>query len=363
MCAALEVLYGRGAHFVLCRGKRPIWKGWLCRRPPLEAVAAHGPELGIIPSSIGTSALDVDRGDVDRLAAETVPLVTLKTPRGHHCYYYDEEERPNSHWYAHGCYGDVRSAHGFLRVYEGGIERLAGALSSTPSDAAPFPIDVLQATERRSPCSPLSMERPRAINVKTPEDLPALEAVQEGARNISLFDHVRFEAYRQDKECNFNDWAAWLLEVAREGNARFAKPLPDSEVRSVAQSISTWTWSGGGPIDHSASAQRRRGIKSGWARRRRTADRDKAIVAAVEAGKSMRAVATAHRLSVGAIHGIVKRHRSRQGVQRTFSGGVCSVEIGEPNNIVYHTTLTVRRAHGGTRCTYAARDARIGASW
>ena len=316
MTAALEDLYDRGAHFVLCRGKKPIHKGWPRRRPSLEAVAAHGPELGIIPTSIGTSALDVDNGDVDRLVAETAPLVTLKTPRGHHCYYFDEEERNNSSWYAHGCYGDVRSARGFLRFYESGIERLASALSLTPPDAAPFPTDILQATERRlpcsrrSPCSPLSMEEPRALNVKTPEDLPTLEAVQEGARNISLFDHVRFEAYRQDKERNFNDWAAWLLEVAREGNARFAKPLPDSEVRSVAQSISTWTWNGGGPIDHSPSAQCRRGIKSGRVRRRHAADRDTAIVGAVVAGQSMRAVAKVHGLSVSTVHHIVRRRRS-----------------------------------------------------
>ena len=310
MCTALEDLYDRGAHFVLCRGKKPIHKGWPRRRPSLEAVAAHGPELGIIPTSIGASALDVDHGDVNRLVAKTAPLVILKTPRGHHCYYHDEEERPNSRWYAHGCYGDVRSARGFLRLYEGGIERLASALSLTPSDAAPFPTEFLQITERHSPCSPLSMERPRAINVKTPEDLPALEAVQEGARNISLFNHVRFEAYRQDKGRNSNDWAAWLLEVTREGNARFAKPLPDSEVRSVAQSISTWTWSGGGPIDHSPSAQCRRGIKSGRVRRRHTADRDTAIVGAVVAGQSMRAVAKVHGLSVSTVHHIVRRRRS-----------------------------------------------------
>ena len=324
MGAALEVLYDRGAHFVLCRGKRPVWKGWLSRRPPLESVAAHGPELGIVPGSIGTSALDVDRGDVDRLVAETAPLVTLKTPRGYHCYYYDDKGRRNSRWNGYGCYGDVRSARGFLRLYDGGIERLASALSLTPSDAALFPTDVLQSGECRPPCSPLpagefcppnsplSMNKAGRSYAKTPNELPSLETVLEGARNNSLFDFVRFRAYSQVKGEDFEAWSDWVLKEAREGNARFPKPLPQSEVRSVANSIATGIWSrgDGGPVDRSAGAQRRRGIKSGRARRRRTAERDIAIVEAVEAGQPMRTVAKAHGLSVSTVHHIVNRRRS-----------------------------------------------------
>ena len=49
-------------------------------------------------------------------------------------------------------------------------------------------------------------------------------------------------------------------------------------VRDTAYSVATWTWAGGGPIDHSPAAQSRRGIKSGWARRLRTRERDGMIV-------------------------------------------------------------------------------------
>ena len=324
MRGALELLHDRGAHFVLCRGKKPIWKAWRRRRPPLEIVAGHGLELGIIPYSIGTSALDVDRGDVDRLVAETAPLVTLKSPRGYHCYYYDDEGRRNSRWNGYGCYGDVRSARGFLRLYEGGIERLSSALSLTLSDTVLFPTDVLQSGEYRPPCSPMPAGEfcppcsPLSMNItgepyaKTPDEMPALEAVQEGARNNSLFDYVRFRAYRQVTGDNYQVWEDWVLKEAREGNARFPKPLPQSEIRSVAHSVASWIWSrsSGGPIDRSASAQRRRGMKSGRARRRRTAERDVAIVEAVEAGQPMRAVAKAHGLSVSTVHHIVNRRRS-----------------------------------------------------
>ena len=59
---ALAYLHDRGAHFVLLAGKKPLWQGYLKRRPALETVL-HSPELGIIPWSVGSTALDVDRGE------------------------------------------------------------------------------------------------------------------------------------------------------------------------------------------------------------------------------------------------------------------------------------------------------------
>ena len=109
-----------------------------------------------------------------------------------------------------------------------------------------------------------------------------METIKRGSRNVKLFDAVRFWAYSIPRG------------QALEQNRRFPEPLGESEVKQTAYSISTWCWSGGGArwhFDHSSAAQRRRGIKSGKVRRARNAERDAAIVAAVEAGQSMRAVA------------------------------------------------------------------------
>ena len=95
-------------------------------------------------------------------------------------------------------------------------------------------------------------------------------------------------------------------------NRSFPEPLDESEVKQTAYSISTWCWSGGGArwhFDHSSAAQRRRGIKSGKVRRARNAERDAAIVAAVEAGQSMRAVAREY----GLYHRAVSSHRGQGG--------------------------------------------------
>ena len=76
---------------------------------------------------------------------------------------------------------------------------------------------------------------------------------------------------------------------------------------NVAYSISTWCWDGGGPIDHSSAAQRRRGVKSGKVRRAKVASRDRAIVEAYGAGASMRAVAREWELTEGAIRHVLGR--------------------------------------------------------
>ena len=58
---ALTYLHDRGAHFVLCRDKRPL-SGfpWRDHTPDLDCVLAHRGHVGLIPFSVETSALDVD---------------------------------------------------------------------------------------------------------------------------------------------------------------------------------------------------------------------------------------------------------------------------------------------------------------
>ena len=137
-----------------------------------------------------------------------------------------------------------------------------------------------------------------------------LETIKRGLRNVTLFDSVRFWAYSVPRGQDLNAWTRRVRIHALEQNRRFPDPLDASEVKATAYSISTWCWSGGGArwhFDHSSSAQRRRGFKSGKVRRARNAERDAAIVAAVKAGQSLRAAAREWGLSTMGVHRIVNR--------------------------------------------------------
>ena len=137
-----------------------------------------------------------------------------------------------------------------------------------------------------------------------------LGTIKRGLRNVTLFDSVRFWAYSVPRGQDLDAWTRRVRVHSLEQNRRFPDPLDESEVKQTAYSISTWCWSGGGArwhFDHSSAAQRRRGIKSGKVRRSRNAERDTVIVAAVEAGQSMRAVAREHGLTHRAVRLVLDR--------------------------------------------------------
>ena len=303
---AIAYLHERGGHIVLCRGKVPLWRGWQSRRPGVDVVIRHGPEIGILPASLGTSALDVDFGQVGELIEETGPLVTLASPRGSHCYFEDHVGRGNSDWSAYGCRGQVRSARGFLRLWWGGTERLADALRFTPPGTTQFPADLFDAAGVDAPRS-IPVEGPRIFLVPWPADLLPIEDAAPGNRNSTLFDHLRFWAYAQGKGGDLDAWADRCQRIALELNGRISMPLPEAEAGKIAWSVAAWTWSGGGPIDHSPMAQRRRGVKSGQVRRAAVAERDAAIVAAHRDGQSMRAIGREYGLSHVMVRKIIDR--------------------------------------------------------
>lgn len=80
-----------------------------------------------------------------------------------------------------------------------------------------------------------------------PDDLPLpkrikrTEAVGEG-RNVTLFDALRFWAYRERSRYNcFDRWLNTCLAYAN-GLNQFSSPLPSNEVRHTATSVAKWTW-------------------------------------------------------------------------------------------------------------------------
>lgn len=64
-------------------------------------------------------------------------------------------------------------------------------------------------------------------------------------RNCVMFDTVRFWAYRAVRQylnSRFDNWHTAVLEQAMSANGEFLEPLPYSEVKATAKSISRWVW-------------------------------------------------------------------------------------------------------------------------
>jgi len=306
---ALAYLHDRGTHFVLLADKKPLWKGYLKRRPALETVL-HSPELGIVPWSLGSTALDVDRGEPVQLCLFHPPLVVLASGQDGRChlYYRDTEPRRNGNWNALGCGGQIRGANGFLRLWHPQSSvNLLFALAHNP-DPCMFPADLFQAPATKNYRPPADPGEPFTRQVALPAI--ALGQVEPGNRNNSLFDVVRFRAYAANKPASMHDWHEWVRVYAQGRNVEFKRPLPVGEVDKLALSVSTWVWSGGGPAHHgmwTPEQRRRGGITWGRMRRYDNRDRDQAIVRAARGGMSKRAIARQMGLSVSTVHHILKR--------------------------------------------------------
>ena len=276
---ALQVIYQAGGHFVLCQGdKRPVWRSWQKLRPGLDVVMAHPGPLGLKPWSVSTSALDVDAGDPDRLIEAWPPMAVLDSRRaaGKHLYYSDSQGRGNAHFSeVYGCAGEVRSAKGYLILWHDGAARLADALGDPIARARRWPRDLFElaglpaVTLPGASKNPVYTYKPSVHSRQTwaaAAEGVQLEAVQRGLRNVRLFDAVRFWAYSVSRGDDLEAWRRRVQVHALEQNRRFPQPLDGREVIKTAYNISTWCWSGGGAkwhFDHSSTAQRRRGVKSG----------------------------------------------------------------------------------------------------
>ena len=320
--AALEVIHQAGAWFVLTRQKKPYKHyGWKHRHPSLDEAIAHREhvgELGLIPSSIGSTALDVDLGDWRNCPT---PVVSYATPSGgRHLLYLDHEPRGNSKWEAYGCKGDVRSGSGYVNLWGDAPGRLADAITSDgafqlgfdlpelPWDAVrPTPKEVVDRRRRSSVEVVDAAPRPPAVRpVAASLDL---ETVPRGARNTSLFDCVRIAAYgRSRADLDLDQWLALVEADALDLNQRFALPLPRDEVREVANSCATWIWSAM-PRSYSddVEAQRRRGLRSGEVRRGRNAARDAAILDALDGGRTQADVGQSFGLAQSTVGRIMSR--------------------------------------------------------
>ena len=253
---SIGVIHNSGGHLVLCRpDKTPVWAGWQRQRPTLDISIQHDGPLGLIPYSLGATALDVDQGPWRQLPRSWVNYGTRRKG-GRHLYYADDQARGNSNWEAEDCAGQVRGAKGYAILWKDGAERLAAGIAGARQlSLFPFPVELIQASEPGR----LIQFPERPLN---PARSLHLESVLRGARNDSLFDVVRLRAYRELAEYRTEGGtlAGWLGRVysyADDSNRRFPDPLERSDVRSISYSVGTWVWSR--YFDHSSEKQKERG--------------------------------------------------------------------------------------------------------
>ena len=104
----------------------------------------------------------------------------------------------------------MRGARGYLILYRDADVRLAHALAYNKDDC-PFPAGLLEYVEPVEvgdlgavTLDDLDSADPQQIRLFQPQ-APVLELVRKGRRNISLFDAVRFWAYRARKT-TYDEW-------------------------------------------------------------------------------------------------------------------------------------------------------------
>lgn len=137
--------------------------------------------------------------------------------------------------------------------------------------------------------------------------IPTVRATAIG-RNVGLFETLMRWA-GQPVNFGFD-----VLPAAMAVNAGLSDPLPEREVYGISKSVERYRtqWRKRGQFDQRGDQQRslwgrERGVRSGAARRKLTADRDAAITEAVRSGRSMRNVAREFCMTAGNVHLIVHR--------------------------------------------------------
>ena len=364
--ATIKELRSQGAHFVHCRGttfsaeatktdKSPV-RGWSWRRRrSLAATIAHverGGLIGIVPASLGLSVLDVDQGDCWELQTLYPPLAAIPSnkPGRWHLYYHDTEARGNYKWEALGAGGEIRSGNGYVVLWERGADSLLKALRLPRNGSKEFPVEAFLLSQEIPDEEPPAERKPQAATTdirqiarpaqaartpsapritvpagerRTVKNLEELDHIEEGERNIGLFDVVRFHCYAQSRGGGdgvaLQRWHYQVRDFAREANTRFPDPLEVQEVMATATSVSTWTWQHPEAgrqgqdqgYDHSPDHQRFAQACMTASRREARADQNAEIISLWQSGTSIWDIARMESFgSRGRVRNVIDRYRA-----------------------------------------------------
>ena len=195
----------------------------------------------------------MDHGNPTELIATHLPwfLSPTQRPGRLHLWYQDDrhelaEERRGGHWrHTSGCSGELLASTGYVVLWGNALEGLAEALQDTvfgPGDQADF--DTVATDTAVTWAGHGEHLTRREVEVKA-VDLPELADVLPGRRNIALFHHVRYYAYRQ--VVHHNEFLTFADEVANFATSCRNQLLDvegflESEAAGIAKSVAAWTW-------------------------------------------------------------------------------------------------------------------------
>jgi len=260
---AVPDLLEYGAQFVLCdywgnrktdgsQSKKPVHRNWRRQRPGFDAVKDHitsGGLLGIVPASLGYAVLDVDHGNPTALIATHLPwfLSPTQRPQRLHLWYQDPRgDRRGGRWrHESGCGGELLASTGYVVLWAHALQDLADALQDDifgQGDQVDF--DTVASAAGMTWAGP-GEQLNRTEREITAADLPELADVLPGRRNVALFDHVRYYAYRQVKHhTEFMDFAGEVASFADSCRDQLldVEGFPESEAKGIAKSVAMWTW-------------------------------------------------------------------------------------------------------------------------
>ena len=314
---AIDYLHHQGAQFVLCDGKRPVQgQAFKSYHPTLEIVRNHhanGGNLGIVPATIGTSALDLDYGDPADLLHHHPARAVVPTmrPGGLHIYYDHDPNAEQREWDKYGCGGEVRSKPGGYVVEYSPESWQTIADSIARPGSFPFPADLWAAVGDTLPTQYAPLDGgalPQPVADYVP---PSLENIAIGHRHDALYDAVRHKAYQHAPGPDSAAWRARVIAYAQANNRRFRVPLLAPEVVNIGVQVARHTWDNRDKHKPGAgftTEQRSRGGKRRSAMvRAANYERDCGIRADHLAHMSYTEIAANYGCSIGTVQNVLRR--------------------------------------------------------
>ena len=284
----VNTLYDAGAFlFRLTDENRPAENtGFYDRQLSLDDLLEHlerGQRLGIEPRSINTVVVDIDDGNADRFLHNFRPMSVCRsrTPGRVHAYYRHEGGRIRPRPFdapVFGIRGDLKHARSYAVLYN--APKLANDITNG-SHGVPF-IEVEQALVtgpyaaqggQRGPLTP-----PAANHVS--DGSPPSPGYHRHTWILSKLIAARVDGMDPKAIHRYAVELHGALDQAPDDVPHY---FPRSEAIAIADFVAARSYS--------AEHQRAAGVRSGEARRARTADRDRRILEELQTGSSIRRIA------------------------------------------------------------------------
>ncbi len=304
-----------------------MYKRWNKQRPRYTQVINHlraNGNLGLFPASIDSAVLDVDRGNPDKVADAFKPYARYPSRRAgrQHLWYQAKAPMQLYLWEFGDAGGEILYDTRFAALPnpEQNLMALYQGMVSIPSDGLYLPDIPLLSSSPHTPlisdsdCHSLSdnshievcdfcshtgigdaQTDKGATNPDRQNGHLAVDSAEVGERNISLFQDLRYWAYKQPRPKDFKVLEWLVMERALELREHLPSlwDYPEREARDTAKSVAKFCWENpqtAGSVD--SDRQRKRAYLRAKRARQKAHNRDNEIIAWRDShGKSWREIA------------------------------------------------------------------------